>query len=811
MRMALVQFVYHTGLVETVFRSATLSGNWDAAGQLTTPWTTHPMQAQTDDAGCAAFAAGITIPDAAIGTTYQWGVAVDGPSGSDLWAVPTEISDPNAVARYRNFTLAEGTQSVEYWLSTARRFGAQKLYTNGDVAIRFSVWAPHATRVDVVFAPAYAAAASGYIDDGGGGIDPTAPVIPLTQDTASGVWTSSVATSPVLTEFSAFFERAYMYRIRNEQGAVTYKTDLWSRNQYGRGAFNPGGKPYTQSYTNLDGTVSCSVVADPDLVTRDFDDADIQKSSLVPAATFWADEYSAAHPVPDELTDLIIYELHVGSLDVATTDAGTLADAIAFIEALVTLGVNAVELLPVLEFNGDLQWGYGSSHFFCVQTSAGGGNQLKHFVKACHQRGIAVILDVVYNHFLTSDAERAEWGYDADPAITPQDNLYYWYEGVPTDYRFLEGGYVDNGSSGWAPRFWEENVRQMFTSSALMLLEEYHADGLRVDLTDALHQNNVLHANGQSLGNVNAFGTKLLRELGNTIALVCPAKFLIAEDHTGWAAMTQPTTEGGIGFDAVWYADFYHHLIGDGDYGSEYARLLYTAGFGTNSPLAIDDFAGALVGSQASKIVYHECHDTAGNESDTERTIVTAVNGAALEGATRACAEARARFSFGMAAVSAGTPMFLMGEEIGAAKPFDYNTFNVNKEDLIGDRTGVGRGIFTFFRDLIALLKTDGSLRSRSLDVVYVHDTNRVVAIHRSNGTDEALVIGNLNDNAFPNGYTISLSSNLSGQWKEVFNSDGAAYGGSNVGNGGGTRSVVNGAFTAVLPARGFVVFTRAA
>ncbi len=106
----------------------------------------------------------------------------------------------------------------------------------------------------------------------------------------------------------------------------------------------------------------------------------------------------------------------------------------AFVDELAELGVNAVELLPVLEFDGDLQWGYGTSLFFCLQTSAGGANQLKHFVRACHLRGIAVILDVVDNHFASSDIERSEWRYDSDPNIAPQDNTWYWYEGQPTDY-----------------------------------------------------------------------------------------------------------------------------------------------------------------------------------------------------------------------------------------------------------------------------------------------------------------------------------------------------------------------------------------
>jgi 1,4-alpha-glucan branching enzyme len=323
--------------------------------------------------------------------------------------------------------------------------------------------------------------------------------------------------------------------------------------------------------------------------------------------------------------------LHVGSLGFPSISGGTFADAMAFVDKLVDLGVNAVELLPVLEFDGDLQWGYGTSLFFCLQTSAGGANQLKHFVRACHQRGIAVILDVVYNHFATTDNERSEWGYDSDPNVAPQNNIWYWYQGQPADYAGnTDGGYLNNVSSGYTPRFSEENVRQMFTSCAAAVLDDFHIDGLRVDLTDAIHQDNTLNANGASIGSANLYGIKFLRELARTVKMLNPAAFLIAEDHTGWSAMTQSPDQGGVGFDVVWYADFYHHLIGDGNYGDNYAKLLKIAGLGAAGPLNMDYFAGALLATQYNKITYHENHDEAGNETNTERTMLTAVNYAPL-------------------------------------------------------------------------------------------------------------------------------------------------------------------------------------
>src|SRR6185436_14449149 len=105
------------------------------------------------------------------------------------------------------------------------------------------------------------------------------------------------------------------------------------------------------------------------------------------------------------------------------------------------------------------------------------------------------------------------------------------------------------------------------------------------------------------------------------------------EDHSGWGGVITEPEMGGLGFEATWYADFYHNLIGDSDMAGGAARLIREAGYGDDRPLAMDRFAGALWGSQFNKIVYHESHDEAGNSRGSMRTIQAAVNGAALLGA----------------------------------------------------------------------------------------------------------------------------------------------------------------------------------
>lgn len=810
-----VNFTFHSGVKRQLFSNVRLSGSWDASGQFSNQWTEVAMAATQDGTGCDAFTAAASFDSGQTGTIFQWGVVADIAGAPNTWVVATEVPDENSSQRYRSFSLAAGATQQDYWFATGRRFGAQKYVPPGSATtgIHFAVWAPHAQNAEVVFAPFALASGTptGYIADDGTGVDLSAAVVPLVS-TGGGIWESNTANTPGLANFNSYMNRLYMYRITNEQGELTYKVDIFSRNQVGRGGTNPGGAHYAGSYLDLDGIVSCSVVSDPDQVTQDFDDTGIAKESLIPAQEFWASEYTAGKLPPQNIENLIIYELHVGSLGFPSTASGTFANAMAFVDKLTDLGVNAVELLPVLEFDGDLQWGYGTSLFYCLQTSAGGGNQLKHFVRACHQRGLAVILDVVYNHFATSDNERSEWGYDSDPNIAPQDNVWYWYQGQPADYPGnLAGGYLNNGSSGYTPRFSEENVRQMFTSSAAALLDDFHIDGLRVDLTDAIHQNNTLNWDGSSVGSANNYGIKFLRELARTVKTVNPAAFLIAEDHTGWSAMTQSLDQVGVGFDAVWYADFYHHLIGDGNYGDSYANLLKNSGYGTTAPLNMDYFTGALLATQYNKIVYHENHDEAGNDANTERTIVTAVNYAPLIGATRTCAEARSRWVFGLSALSAGTPMFLMGEEIGAAKYFTYDTFFLNKEDLIGQRTGDGQFLFRFYQDLIRLVTSSAAARSTAIDVIYQHNENRVIAFTRSSPGQQLLIMASLNDTPFNQGYVIGTDSWRlpAGGWQEIFNSDATIYGGANVGNGGATLQASGGQISAVIPARGFVVLAK--
>jgi 1,4-alpha-glucan branching enzyme len=801
-----VEFRYEPGLSFAPFTAAILVGSWDADGRFSpNRWSPQPMTRGSTPDGSTAFTAAVNFDAAAIGTQFCWGVQVRCPGGSTVWGVFSEVPDEGSQDQHRTFTLGAALpapQQETYRLSWHRARGAHrcKAPTGSDPDIvAFRAWAPNARAVDVVFG-----GSTGYIADDGDGQNCSTAPLPMVP-TGDGIWSCDQPG------FDGFVDRRYLYRVTRDDGGTNWATDMFSRQQVGTGDIDPRGAHYCGTPAQLNGRPSCSVIVDPSLtIPAPSRDAGLGDSTLAPVvdSAFWADERNPARPVPIRVEDLVIYELHVGALNPAVTSAGTFADALDFIPHILDLGVNAVELMPMFQFDGSLSWGYGSSHFLAIDSTAGGRDGLKQFVKTCHQHGIAVLMDVVYNHY-TPAAARAAWQYDS---TMPARNIYYWYEGIEARYPDPDGGYLDNVSSGWAPHYEDSHVRALFVSSAVLLADEFHIDGLRVDQTASIHSYNSLHADGSQVGRANIFGRKFLRELCQTMKTIQPTQVLIAEDHSGWPAVTQPAESGGIGFDATWYVDFYHHLVGEKGRGPEWAKLPLTAGQDPTAPLAMDYFAGALAATGHQKVIYESNHDEAGNDTGTERTILVAVNGAPLVGETRRYAEARCRFACGMSILSAGTPMFLMGDEVGAQNAYTYNRFNEEKEDLEGLRKGAGALLFRFYQDIIRLRLATPAFRSHDIEVIHTDNAGRILAFRRWDSVTEYLVAASLNNTAFDNpSYVLSHPALGSAGWRECFNSDSAAYGGSNVGNRGDTLRAGGGALGVVIPANGFVVLERTA
>jgi 1,4-alpha-glucan branching enzyme len=806
-----VRFEWATGLKPTVFRNVRLIGSWDGRGFYSDAWLISAMDMFIAEDGCPAWRAEVELDDSQIGWTFHWGVVADTPQRTNTWAIPSELQDPQSTAQHCDFQFTASGQVERYDLTHCRRFGANKVFREGIAApaIRFSVWAPNAKAVDLVIG----GPASGYIGSDGTG---TLASYPLQKSAPEhGIWSTDPAL-PDFADFGAWDHKPYMYRIVRDEEQVRYRTDIFSRCQIGGGRKdpepsvqpNPLEPPWNGTREDLKGTKGCSVVIDPERVTALLAEPGFPPSQWVSEPEFWSHEYDPLRPVPDRLEELIIYEMHVEGLGAGKQTPGTFEDAINLLDHLVDLGINAVELLPTEEAES-WTWGYGTSHYFATEYAGGGRDQLKFFVRACHQRGIAVLLDVVYNHYV-SDAERAEWLYDT---TVHHNNGYYWYQGRQSDWPDPLGGYLDNGSTGWTPNFRAEFVRKMFASSAAMLLTEFHIDGFRVDLTQAMHRDNVVHANGAPCPEANLFGAKALREWVRTLRLVKPGVMLTAEDHTGWRAITQPQETGGIGFDAVWWAEWYHNLIGDSQNDTSNARLIYTAGFGTDEPLAMSTMARILQ-QTPGRVIYHESHDQAGNASyrvGTEqvfsaRTIQVAVNGH-LEG-NRRWAEARCRVACGLTLLAPGVPMFFMGEEVAAKEPYRYSDWMDHREDIRDLRRGDGALLFAFYRDVIRLRRHNEALISPDVEIVHVHDQNRVLAFLRRLGDGAFLIVVSLNNAPFADGYQLSHGSLGDATWIEVLNSDAALYGGQNLCNPE-PRQSGGGQFNARLPANGIACFQR--
>ena len=790
-----VLFTYHAGTTEDLFHNPRLTGSWTEDGRYSDSWLVLPMEPFRDDAGCRAYRAAMQFAPEEAGRIFFWGVIVDAPGRVDLWAVTTEAGPFETPELHRAFTLGAENSVQTYRLTSCRHLGANKVYREGSGApgIRFSVWAPHARQVATVIA---SSDSGGYIDNGGKGV---AETLAMTRD-GSGVWSTDPA-DPALTDYSRLAGARYMFKITREDGSVAYRTDIYSRCQAGKGTANPEKDAWSGKSEDLESTKSCSVVKDPDTVAPD---SAVEDDAPRDAALFWQGEFSQLHPLPSTLEDLIIYEMHIAGLGAGHEGAGTLRDAMGMLDYLADLGVNAVELLPVSEFEGGAGWGYGSSHFHAIKYDPEGRDCFKRFVRACHQRGMAVIVDVVYNHY-SPDSERVHWMYDT----TRHDhNMYYYYHGKQEEYPgdMPEGGYCDNYSTGYLPGVGEEMVRGMLIGSAAALLLEYHVDGFRMDLTQALHSFNVLHKDGSPVPEANESGIRFMREWARTLRILKPGVFLLAEDHSGWSMMSRVSKLGGVGFDAAWWSEWYHQLIGDADQDNAKAHLLRNAGYGTARPLKMNVMAGMLLGSPG-RVVYHESHDESGNSERSARNIEVAVNGMLFDN-TRAWGEARCRVVAGITMFSAGIPMFFMGEEVCAREPYRHGDFLEHREDFKALRESTGKGMFRFYQDIVRLRREHAGLRSSSIAVLKVHNQQRILAWHRWRGDQEFVIIASLSNTPFEHGYAFT-HRNLKGKiWKEILNSEAPIYGGPGGGNNNDVDSV-EGTMNVALPACGILVFAR--
>ena len=363
----------------------------------------------------------------------------------------------------------------------------------------------------------------------------------------------------------------------------------------------------------------------------------------------WSDD--GWHGVP--IASVVLYEMHVGTF----TPEGTFDSAIERLDHLVELGVNAVELLPVVEFSGNRGWGYDGVDLFAPHHAYGGPDGLKRLVDACHQRGLAVILDVVYNHLGPAGNYLPVYGpYFTDKYGTPWGDAIN-YDGAGSD-----------------------EVRAFVLDNVEMWLRDYHADGLRLDAVHAIHDESAVHL----LEEMSARVDRLEAQLGRTM-------FLVAESDLNDPRVINPREIGGYGMDAQWSDELHHalHVVLTGE------RSGYYSDFGSYEQLARGFersfvYAGEysphrqrrhgrppLPGTPGCRfLAYIQNHDQIGNRAAGER--ITAL-----------CSPGRAKIAAALVLCSPFVPMLFQGEEWAASTPFQY--FTDHPDPALGKAVSEGR------------------------------------------------------------------------------------------------------------------------
>jgi maltooligosyltrehalose trehalohydrolase len=451
----------------------------------------------------------------------------------------------------------------------------------------------------------------------------------------------------------------------------------------------------------------------------------------------------------------VIYELHVGT----ATPEGTFDSLVTQLPRLHSLGVTAIEPMPVVEFPGARNWGYDGVDPFAVSRAYGGPDALKRLVDAAHAHGIGVILDVVYNHLGPDGNYLRDFSpdYFTDRYQTP------W--GAAINY--------DGPHSEW--------VRKLVVDNARFWIDEYHADGLRLDATHAIFDRSPTH---------------VLAELTQAVRASTPAEreiVLIAETSENDVRYLRPVEEGGFGLDAVWADDFHHSLRRylAGDHEGYYANYE-----GTLEEVANCIRQGWLYEGQPTRSGKQEPRGTRARDRPAWQFVYVLQNHDQV--GNRAFGE-RLHHQIGLERFAAAsalllflpfTPMLFMGEEFGASTPFQYftdhnpelgrlvtegrrrefrafsafadpaareripdpqaeSTFGNSKLPLVEIGSPAAAWLQSLYARLIALRRTDPVLRDQARERTESRVLSRdVLAVRRWRGDQERLLLVNFGDDA---------------------------------------------------------------
>jgi maltooligosyltrehalose trehalohydrolase len=464
-----------------------------------------------------------------------------------------------------------------------------------------------------------------------------------------------------------------------------------------------------------------------------------------------------------DFAKMIMYELHVG----AFTPEGTFEAIIPRLGELKEIGVNAIELMPVAQFPGERNWGYDGVYPFAVHNSYGGPEGLKKLINACHQMGIAVILDVVYNH------------------LGPEGNYLWDYAPYFTDKYKTPWGKALNFDDAHS-----DPVRHFFIENALHWFENYHIDALRLDAVHAIFDMSAQPFLQELAVSVEEFSKNKGRKF-----------YLIAESNLNDAKIIRPREPGGFGMDAQWCDDFHHSLrtliTGENrgyyvDFGKvEQFVKCWQEGFVYSGQYS--HYRKRRHGNSSKErparqfVVFSQNHDQVGNRMLGER-LPALVSFEAL------------KLAAGAVMLSPYIPMLFMGEEYGEAAPFLYfvshsdpNLIEAVRKgrreefksfDWIGEppdpqsvdtflKSKLGwekraqnerRVLLDFYKNLIKLRNEIPALANLDKDALEAvgFEENKIVLVRRWKGQSQVLLIFNFNDAEVT--FTTSF---YKGKWKK--------------------------------------------
>jgi maltooligosyltrehalose trehalohydrolase len=532
-------------------------------------------------------------------------------------------------------------------------------------------------------------------------------------------------------------------------------------------AFLVNGKPGARYHYVLDGDR-----VRPDPVSRSQPDGVHGASEIIDSGLFkWEDQDWKGI----SLDEMILYEIHTGTF----TNEGTFEAIIPFLDYLKNdLGITAIELMPVGQFPGERNWGYDGTYLYAPQNSYGGPYGLKSLVNACHQKGLAVLLDMVYNH------------------LGPEGN----YLGDYGSY------FTDRYKTPWGPAInfdgpESDEVRQFIINNALYWVTEYHMDGLRIDAIHGIFDFSAQHI----LYDIREAVHQQAKRLGRHIVV-------IAESDLNDVRVINPPSKGGYGLDAQWNDDLHHclHTLLTGerngyyqDFGefNQFVKAL-REGFvycGQYSPYRRRRHGSSSKHLPPSKfVIFSQNHDQVGNRLKGDRL------------STLASFEAL-KLAAGIILLSPNIPLLFMGEEYGEEAPFQYFinhsdhdlieavrkgrkeefsafqwsgeipdpqdevTFLRSKINLDLRHEGKNRTLLQFYEALIKLRKElfpRSSLDEKSLRIEGLR-RERAILIRWEYGQDRVMGLFNFNDK--PIKMDIAIEK---GDWEKIFSSASEEWGG---------------------------------